>query len=296
MKIDNWVNKNANLTGKTIAITGSSGGIVSEMVKTLAHKQARFIFINRGKEKTQKQIEELKQINPNIDVEFIQCDLSDFLSVKNAVTILQQREIDILFLGAGVYNVPRYKTSVELDNVFQVNFLSHYYMVKQLLDTIKKRNGKIVAVGSIAYKYSKTRQEDIDFSNEKKHSKVYGNSKRYLMFALQELAYKENVKLSVVHPGITLTEMTNHYPKFINWLVKIGIKLFFTKKRNAYLPLIKGLCEHTNKMEWIGPSKFNIWGKPCKKIIKGVTQEEISQIFNNAEMLYKGLNRNLQVD
>ncbi|MBQ3047416.1 MAG: SDR family NAD(P)-dependent oxidoreductase, partial [Clostridia bacterium] len=230
--------------------------------------------------------EELKKIKQNVNIKFVECDLSKFSSIKQAVEILRKESIDILFLGAGVYNVPRFKTDIGYDNVYQTNFLSHYYMVKQLLPQIKQRNGKIVAIGSVAYKYSKTRQDDIDFSKETKHSKVYGNSKRYLMFSLYELAKKENINLSVVHPGITLTEMTNHYPKCINWLVKIGIRLFFTSKKTACLPLIKGLSENTLPFEWIGPSIFNVWGKPKKKIIKNVAQVECSQIFDNAEQIY----------
>lgn len=282
MKIDNL----SSLKGKTIAITGSNGGILSEMVKMIASVGANFIFINRSKSKTEKQILELKQMNTDIQIEFVECDLANFESVKSAVNLLKQKNIDIIFLGAGVYNVPRYKTDIGFDNVFQINFLSHYYIAKQLLPQIKSKNGKIVAIGSIAYKYSKTNTKDIDFSKEIKHSKVYGNSKRYLMFALQELAKQEKVSLSIVHPGITLTEMTNHYPKWINWLVKIGVKLLFTSKKTACLPLIAGLTENSSQFEWIGPAVFNIWGKPKKKQIKNVSKEECKQIFDSAEEVY----------
>lgn len=297
MNIDKWIKENTeSLKGKTVAITGSNGGIVSNMLKMIVNCGANYIFINRNKEKTLKQIEELKKSNSNIDIDFVQCDLSDFESVKSAVDILKEKNIDILFLGAGVYNVPRYLTSLGYDNVFQTNFLSHYYMAKQLLSQIKDKNGKIVAIGSVAYKYSKTNPQDLDFSKESKHSKVYGNSKRYLMFALQELAKEENVSFSIVHPGITLTEMTNHYPKWINWLVKIGIKLLFTSKNSACLPLIKGLSENTSNFEWIGPSIFNIWGKPSKKQIKKVPAKESKQIFETAELICSKLKNNQEID
>lgn len=290
MNVKKWINENVErLKGKTIAITGSSGGIVSEMIKLIANEQINFIFINRNKEKTEKQILELKQINPNLKIEFVECNLADFQSVKTAVQVLKQKNIDILFLGAGVYNVPRFKTDIGYDNVFQTNFLSHYFIVKELLSVIKRCNGKVVAIGSVAYNYSKIRQEDIDFSKETKHSKVYGNSKRYLMFALYELAKKENISLSIVHPGITLTDMTNHYPKCINWLVKIGIKLFFTPKITAILPLIKGLNDDTLPFEWIGPSIFNIWGRPIIKQIKNVKSEEINQIFEIADKIINNI-------
>ena len=222
-----------DLTNKTIAITGSTGAIAKHLVNQLAKLNANFIFLNRNKEKTEQQIQELLSINPNLNIEFIKCNLEDFESVKSATEILKQKTIDILYLCAGAYNVPRYKINLGYDNVFQINFLSQYYIAKELLNKLKSVNGKIVAVSSIAHNYSKLNIEDIDFSHIKKHSKVYGNAKRFLTFSLMELCKKESVNLSIVHPGLTLTEMTNHYPKAINWLVKLMIGAFCPNIKNS---------------------------------------------------------------
>ena len=53
MKMVNWIKENTkSLKGKTIAITGSTGGIATCLVKTLASLEADFIFLNRNEEKT----------------------------------------------------------------------------------------------------------------------------------------------------------------------------------------------------------------------------------------------------
>ena len=279
----------SDLSNKTIAITGSTGGLGAFLVKTLAGLNANLILINRNKEKTENQIAELSKINPNNKIEFIECDLSDFESVKTATTILKQKQIDILYLAAGVYNIERFKTNLGYDNIFQTNFVSHYYIAKQLLNNIKTTNGKIVAVSSIAYNYSKIDTNDIDFSTRKKHSKVYGNAKRFLTFSLMELAKKENVNLSIVHPGVTLTEMTNHYHKSINWLVKIFINSFCPSTQKASLSLIKGVFENTSYLEWIGPRILNVWGKPKKLKLNTCKEDEINNIFKIAEEIYNNL-------
>ncbi len=278
---------NYNFHNKTIAITGSTGGIFSNVTECLVRLGANLILINRNPEKTQKQIDYLKNINPNCEIEFVQCDLVDMKSVKSATDILKQKHIDILFLASGIYNVPRFKTDIGYDNVFQTNFLSHYFLVRELLETIKTSNGKIIAVGSIAYKYSKIDIQDIDFTDEKKASKVYGNSKRFLMFTLHELCKSKGINLTLVHPGITLTNMTNHYPKWINWLVKINIKLLFTRMQNSVLCMLEAASHNTPFEHWIGPSKFNIWGKPKINLIKDFPQSERSYAFNVAEKLYE---------
>ena len=99
MNINKWISLNTvSLKGKTIAVTGSYGGIFSKTAKILANLGANFIFLNRNLNKTTNQILELKKINPEIKVEFLCCDLSNFKQVKVAVNTLKQKQIDILFL------------------------------------------------------------------------------------------------------------------------------------------------------------------------------------------------------
>ena len=292
MAFEKWLNENTtSLQGKTVAITGSTGGLMKNIVKVFASLCTNFIFLNRNEEKTKKQIDELTLLYPNIKIEFIACDLSNFENVKSATEKLKQKHIDILYLSAGVYNVKRYNTDLGYDNVFQTNFISHYYIAKELLTNLKAVNGKIVAVSSIAYNYSKIDTNDIDFSTTKKHSKVYGNSKRFLTYSLMELCKIENVDLSIVHPGVTLTEMTNHYPKAINWFVKIFIKLFLPNNEKASLSLIKGLFENTSYGKWIGPKIFNVWGKPKLNKLKSFNLNEVHKTYEIAENIYNKIKK-----
>jgi len=292
MNISKWIKENtSDLTNKTIAITGSTGGLLNYVVKVFASLGANFIFLNRNKEKTQKQINEIIKLYPNTKIDFIPCDLSNFDSVKSATEELKQKQFNTIYFASGVYNVPRFKTNLGYNNIFQTNFVSNYYIIKQLLTKIKSENINVVAVSSIAYNYSKIDTNDIDFSKKKKHSKVYGNSKRYLTFALHELAQKEKINLSIVHPGVTLTNMTNHYPKAVNWLVKIFIKFFFPSVEKASLSLIKGVFENTNYLEWIGPKILNVWGKPKKVKLRNINKTEINKIFKIAEEIYNNLTK-----
>lgn len=287
MNIKKWLKLNTyDLTNQTIAITGSTGGLGTEIVKILLSLNADLVLLNRNLDKSLKQKQELLALYPKAKIEIIETDLSSIASVKLSVESLRNFNIDILIHNAGIYNVPLDKTSSGYNNVFQTNFISPYYLTKEF---IKNSNvSKIVVVSSIAHNYSKINFDDIDFSKSKKASKVYGNSKRFLTFAMQEL-FKDlqHVKLSIVHPGITLTNMTNHYPKAINWLVKFGIKILFPKPKQASLNIIKGVFYSTNYHEWIGPKTFNIWGRPQKKKLNTASAQESKQIFEIAEKIYE---------
>jgi hypothetical protein len=160
-------------------------------------------------------------------------------------------------------------------------------MIRELLPTIRAKGGKVVAVGSIAHNYSKINESDVDFSEVKKASKVYGNAKRYLMFSLYELFEREEgVSLSVTHPGITFTNITSHYPKLIYALIKHPMKVIFMKAEKAALSIVKGIFDPTEYHTWHGPRIFNVWGLPTKKTLGTCSVSESQRIDLIAQNVY----------
>lgn len=280
-----------NLKGVKVAITGATGGLGVETCSNLASCGADLILVNRNMDKTKQLKDNLHSLFPNVKIDIVIADLSVFKSVKTAVEQLKKFDIDILILNAGIYCVPRYITDIGYDNVFTTNFVSHYYMVKQLLPILKKSDkGRVVAVGSIAHNYSKLNELDVDFASNLKHSKVYGNSKRFLMFSLYELFRNEDkVKLSVVHPGVTFTNITNHYPKLIYTLIKYPMKLLFPSPKRASLNIVSGIDVDTDYHYWLGPKIFSVWGKPKLSKLKTCSTQESKKIFEISEKIYNKL-------
>lgn len=293
MKIEEWFNQNTQrLNGKTICITGSTGDLAKIFTQKLASLGANFVFVNRNKEKSEAQKQELLNKFPNIKIQIITTDLFDMNSVKLCVCKLKQIHIDILILNSAVYNVPQKTSNAGFDITFQVNFVSQYYISKQLLSSLRKiKNSKIIVIGSIAHNYSKINFNDIQMLKSRKSSKIYGNSKRFLMYSLNKLLNDSPVKLSIVHPGVTLTHMTNHYPPLINWFVKLGIKLLFPTPEKACLSIIQGVFDNTKENEWIGPKTNNIWGFPKKQILKSYNNKEAENAFLFAEETYSNLTK-----
>lgn len=291
MNIFNWINKHsASLKGKKIAVSGSTGGLGKELCFYLAYLKADIILMDRNRDKMNFIENTVKQKYPEVNISKIALDLSDISTVKAAVDKLECLSPDVIIFNAGAYSIPRKKCDTGLDNVFQINFAAPYYMIRKLLPTLRKNNGRIVAVGSIAHNYSKLDLYDIDFSTRKKPSLVYGNAKRFLMFSLFELFKDEKeLSLSVVHPGITFTGITAHYPKLIFALIKHPMKIIFMKPKKAALSILKGVFESTDYHRWIGPELFNIWGLPENKALKTCNEAESKQIFTEAEKIYNKL-------
>lgn len=286
MNYKKWLSKNTcSLKGKTVAISGSTGGIGRELCNFFCELSASLILIDRIKSRSDALRAELLLKYPSVSVKAYYIDLEDVSAVRLLAEELKGEDIDYLVLNAGAYKIPRSKGENGFENVFNINFVSPYILADALLPKIKARGGRLVAVGSIAHNYSRADFSDLDFATRKAPSKVYGNAKRYLMFSLWSLEEYRGV-INVAHPGITVTNITSHYPRAIYAIIKYPMKVIFMNPKKASLSILYGLFTDTQKNEWIGPRFFNIWGLPKKKTLKTCSQEEAEKISELSKEIY----------
>ncbi len=287
MAVKKWLLKNtSSLKDKTVAITGSTGALGRALCHYLAQLGASLILVDRNPVRSAAFRDELLSQFPAITVSCITADLESIESVKKAADDLCTRQIHIFIHNAGAYAIPRHKCDTGLDNVFQINFVSPYYLIRRLMPHLRTRQGRVVIVSSIAHNYAKSDPEDVDFSAKKRASLVYGNAKRYLTYALAELFKDErDVSLSITHPGISFTGITSHYPKPIYALIKYPMKLIFMKPKKACLSTLRGVFTCTEDGQWLEPRLFGIWGLPKKHPLRTATDEERARIAQTAELI-----------
>ncbi|MBO4413906.1 MAG: SDR family NAD(P)-dependent oxidoreductase [Clostridia bacterium] len=292
MRSEDIIKKYPPLTGRKIAVTGSTGGLGRALCRYIAMLGGELILLDRNAERSEEHARELKR-EYGAAVTTVNTDLTSPASLKYAAGELKKLRPDCLILNGAVYAVPRFTCEGGFDNVFQTNFLSHYWLVNELMPLFEEIGGRVVAVGSIAYRYSKIRPDDTDFSKEKSSAKVYGNSKRYLMFSLYDLFRDERkATLSVAHPGISFTGITAHYPKWLFAIIKNPMKLIFMKPERACLPILRGIYEPCSDSEWIGPRFFDVWGGPKKKKLRDVKMEEKDEIARTARLSLEMFRKN----
>lgn len=286
MNYKKWLLKNtASLEGKTVAISGATGGLGRELCRYFCRLSASLILIDRNAERSAALRAQLLSENPDAQIKSYILDLEDVSAVRKVATELLCEDIDYLVLNAGAYKIPRRKCENGFDNVFNINFVSPYILARALLPKISARGGRVVAVGSIAHNYSRIDVTDVDFSTRRASSKAYGNAKRYLMYSLWGLEeYSSSV--AIAHPGIAVTNITAHFPKPLYALIKYPMKLIFMKPRKACLSILLALFENTEQNEWIGPRVFDVWGLPKKKKLKTCSKEEAEQISKIAKEIY----------
>lgn len=289
MNIKKFLDKNCiDLKDKVIVLNGSTGGLGQYIAKMLVMKNANLILLDRDLVKGEILKKQLKEINGNVFIKQIPVDLSSFNSLIDGIKQLNEFEkIDALILNAGAYHLPRVQSD-EYNQVFKINFISPYFLAKKLLPKLRKSSlAKVVVMSSLAYKFTTFNSNDIDYTSSNNANKIYGNSKRFLMTSLFELFKNEKkVTLSIVHPGITYTNITRHFNKFLKFIIKVPMKIVFNSPKKASICAILGLNTTLSSYEWLAPKYFDIWGKSVKRKVENISENEKIAIYNLANEVY----------
>ncbi|RMF57387.1 MAG: SDR family oxidoreductase [Bacteroidetes bacterium] len=207
-----------SLTGKTYVITGATSGTGLEASRLFLSKGARVVMLNRNPEKSAAVVARLKQeFGTEADVTSIRMDLASLASVREAAADVLEKvpRIDALICNAAIAQVPSLKFTVDgFESQFGVNHLGHFLLCGLLFEPIEASNGRIVVVGSLAYKMGLKRIQFEDLNFEKNYSprNAYAQSKLAQMMFGYELqrrvrAAGKNVQAHVCHPGASRTSL-----------------------------------------------------------------------------------------
>lgn len=302
MNINKWLKNNcSSLSGKTIVITGTTGGIGSSVLKHLAFLGANVITGVRNTERAKVQYEKLKKQYPNFKLKILKLDLCDTASIStfaNEVSKICGNGIDALINNAGVYaqNIEILKCGYEKH--FFVNCLAPILLTKKLFPLLEKKQSKIVFVSSISIFFTHIDLNDIDSRLVKNKTKIYASSKKWLTLYAEKLSKElssTSVSVAIVHPGVTSSSLFAPKYKTIKKIfyptLKFLMRLIFPSTDKASLSEVYALYTNTLPNEWIGPTVFfNIYGRPKKKILKlaqndtenqNTCYETINNIINN---------------
>ena len=207
-----------SLVGKTYVITGANSGAGFEASRILLSKGAKVVMLNRNPDKSASAIEALKlALGQHIDVRFIQVDLGVLASVRHAANQLLDTTpvIDALICNGAIAQVAKQHLTVDgFESQLGVNHFGHFLLCGLLFDRINEAKGRIVMVGSNAYKMGLKRIKFEDLNFDKKYTAwdSYAQSKLAQMMFGYELqrrikAAGKNVEVQVCHPGASRTNL-----------------------------------------------------------------------------------------
>ncbi len=282
------------LKNKTILISGSTGSIGKEISNYLSYFNATLIILGRNEKLLLNLKKELEDKYHN-NISFFLIDFENNDSIDNLINHLSLNKIkvDIFISNHGIYHLKK-KLINNFDNTFYVNYLMNIYLINKLIEL--NESTKIVGQVSISYHFiNKINKNEIDLKNNKNLTKIYSNSKYWLISYLLKLK-SLNKNVVMTHPGICYTNLfkkkNNAYNKLFYIFISPLIKLIFLNPKKGALPLIEGVfSESINYSYWIGPKIFGIWGKPktYKLNKKILNQADIEFIYKITNEIFKSL-------
>lgn len=193
---------------KVALITGASGGIGSEITKTLL-KDGYFTIAhyNTGKDRINSLAKEVQEMG-FADYFFpVQADLSTEEGVYSLVEIVKRnfKRIDVLVNNAGVdlYKLATETTTSEWDYLFNVNLKASFILTKELLPAmVSAQKGSVIFVSSVLG------------VNGSSMESCYSASKS-AMIGFAEALSKEvglsGVRVNCVCPGVIDTPMNSRF-------------------------------------------------------------------------------------
>ncbi len=223
---------------KIALVTGANKGMGFEVVRQLAKQGNKVILGARDEVKGRDAISILKK--EGVEVDFIQLDINDEASIKNAAQLVGDKygKLDILINNAGInpeypqgiFKIEELQTSL-LKSIFDTNFFGPFIAIREFLPLLRKSDvGRIVNVSSILG--SLTEQSipvPVDSPYYGINPLAYATSKTALNALTVQVAKQiENtkIKINAVCPGWVKTDMGSEYaPKTIEEGVTIIMKM-----------------------------------------------------------------------
>lgn len=267
MSLKKYIDKIPDFSKKKIVITGCTAGIGKEAAMILAKKNADIVILARNEEKALKTKEMLLSINPNINVDFIKFDQSDYESIDNAVKELLDKHQDfyalvanagILYPSKGIPSKQGYPLTID------TNFLGLRRFLDQIIDKVHDK--RFILQGSLVAGLHISKKADV-LSPKNSLFKQYNISKA----GVESLWYsyaketKDN-SFILVEPGITSTDLLRQWKQPIKWLGTTFVRIFSHSPKKASLTIIKGLEEDSNNFDYYVPKHvFTAMGYPKKK-------------------------------
>ncbi len=224
-------NHSQDMTGKVVAITGTTSGTGYVCAREVARKGATVILLNRDSERSKKSYQQLLEEVPSGKFDPIACDLQNFDSVKNTVKEIKAKydTIDVLVNNAGVMALKDEPTVDGYDAQVQTNNISHFLLTKELFPLMKNsKESRIVnhssqarLGGPLEMKYFEknggnlggngTEEENQNFQGprwERYHQTKLANCAfTYGLKNKLEEAGITNVIPLLAHPGLSLTNL-----------------------------------------------------------------------------------------
>jgi NAD(P)-dependent dehydrogenase (short-subunit alcohol dehydrogenase family) len=206
------------MAGKTVLITGGTGGIGRAAAIGLASMGARVGITGRDRERAEQSAAVIARESGNPAVDVFVADMSSQVEVRRLAgeVLATYQRLDVLINNVGGFWAHRHTTSDGLERTFALNHLAPFLLTSLLLERLKaSAPSRVVTVSSGAQAMGKIDFDDLMGEREYSGQRAYNQSKLANVMFTYELARRiegAGVTANALHPGMTNTAFSAEDP------------------------------------------------------------------------------------
>ena len=200
-----------SMTGKTVLITGGTGGIGRAAAIGLASLGARVGITGRDRARAELAAAAITSESGNPAVDIFVADASSQAEVHRLAdeVLSAYPRLDVLVNNVGGFWAHRHVTADGLEHTFAVNHLAPFLLTSLLLERLMASTpARVVTVSSGAQAQGKIDFDDLMGERQYSGQRAYSQSKLANVMFTYELARRlegTGVTATVLHPGVTRT-------------------------------------------------------------------------------------------
>jgi NAD(P)-dependent dehydrogenase (short-subunit alcohol dehydrogenase family) len=220
-------NNSKSMPGRTVLVTGATGGIGKATALGLAKMGAHIALTGRDRERTERAASEIRAAGGG-QVDVFVADLSSQSEVRRLADEILQRlsRIDVLVNNVGGYWHTRHVTADGLEHTFALNHLAPFLLTNLLLDRLKQSAlARVVTVSSHAQGMGHIDFDDLQGERSYSGARAYNQSKLANVLFTYELARRlhttsvTSVTANALHPGVVSTSFGAEDPAGVQRLL-----------------------------------------------------------------------------
>jgi retinol dehydrogenase 14 len=198
------------MLGRTVLVTGGTGGIGRATATGLAAMGASVAITGRDAARAEAAAREIREVTGG-QVQVLVADLSSQSEVRRLASEALERlpQIDVLVNNVGGYWKTRHVTADGLERTFAVNHLGPFLLTALLLDRMKENaSARIVTVASHAHTQGRIGFDDLQGERSYSGARAYNQSKLANILFTRELERRlrgSGVTAHALHPGVVNT-------------------------------------------------------------------------------------------
>ncbi len=232
------------MSGKTVLVTGGTGGIGKATAAGVAGLGARVGIVGRDRQRAELAAADIRRGTEASVVDLFVADMSSQAEVRRLAAEVLDRypRLDVLVNNVGGFWSHRHSTADGLEHTFAVNHLGPFLLTNLLLDRLKaSAPARVVTVSSGAQAMGRLDFDDLQGERSYSGQRAYSQSKLANVMFTYELARRlegTGVTATVLHPGVVRTRFGTEDPRRLDRLLVPVARLFMkTPEQGAATPV-----------------------------------------------------------